>query len=148
MARVLQPLNVLGQDQSFEVFGTTLTIHVGLPFSWKIFYVSAVFLAASSLLYQVFCPRLIKDLDGNRQAIGGVDLNTIQRYIELMRLGEQELQEAQSQGVNQGGRAWDIGEGRRPGARLLCGFGYMVGLGLIAWIVGQGVVSVFPLLFS
>ena len=35
-----------------------------------------------------------------------------------------------------------------PVARSLCGFGYLIGLALIAWVIGQGVVSAVPLIFS
>ena len=86
VTKALAPLEMLGQNQTFEVLGTTLTLHVGLPFSWKVFYVSAVFLAGSSLLYQMFCPRLIKDLEGNSHLAEGVSLEAGERYAALMGL--------------------------------------------------------------
>ena len=141
VAKALEPLNMLGQDQTFDVFGTTLTLHVGLPFSWKVFYVSALFLSGSSLLYQIFCPRLIKDLDGKRHATGDVGAPALARYAEMM-------------GMDPGGAVrnttavWDFGEKRSTLVRVLCGVGYLIGLTLIAWVVGQGVLSVFPLIFS
>lgn len=38
-----------------------LIISVGLPFSWKAFYFSAVFFGIATALYSIRCPALIKD---------------------------------------------------------------------------------------
>lgn len=37
------------------------SINIDLPFSWYLFYFGAVLIAIGSLLYQIFCPRIIKD---------------------------------------------------------------------------------------
>ena len=46
------PAQVLNQDILFEF---------NLPFSWKVFYFSSLFFAAGTLIYQAFCPKIIKD---------------------------------------------------------------------------------------
>ncbi len=38
-----------------------LTITLGLPFSWKMFYFSSVAFALASLLYSTLCPAIIRD---------------------------------------------------------------------------------------
>lgn len=37
-----------------------LSINIDLPFSWYLFYFGAVAIAIGSLLYQIFCPEIIK----------------------------------------------------------------------------------------
>lgn len=46
-----------------QVFGASFPIKVALPFSWKLFYVSAICFAIGSLLYQIGCPKGIKKYD-------------------------------------------------------------------------------------
>lgn len=43
------------------IFEYTLTLNPSLPFSWKAFYVSALFLALSNLIIKFRCPKIIKD---------------------------------------------------------------------------------------
>ncbi len=64
------------------LFGTTLTFHLGLPFSWKLFYYAAVAFAAFSFLYAIRCPRIVRDYDRFRD------------FIDEGRGGRQILQEA------------------------------------------------------
>ncbi len=56
LAKTLQniesPLNL-------QVFATTITIHLELPFSWVIFYFSALFFAVATGIYIFRCPKLI-----------------------------------------------------------------------------------------
>lgn len=46
-----------------EIFGATIPIKAALPFSWKLFYISAICFAAGSLIYQMACPKGIKKYD-------------------------------------------------------------------------------------
>jgi len=39
---------------------TSIELNASLPFSWTVFYFSAVFFALGSVLYSVFCPHIIK----------------------------------------------------------------------------------------
>ena len=39
-------------------------IHLGLPFSWKFFYFSAVAFSLGSLLYSLGCPRIVRNYKG------------------------------------------------------------------------------------
>jgi hypothetical protein len=43
------------------IFGELFHINFTLPFSWKIFYFSSLFFAAGTIIYQIFCPRIIKE---------------------------------------------------------------------------------------
>lgn len=46
-----------------EIFGTSVPIKVALPFSWKLFYVSAICFSIASLIYQLASPVGIKKYD-------------------------------------------------------------------------------------
>lgn len=48
---------------AIEVFGSSVPIKVALPFSWKLFYVSAICFSAGSLIFQMACPKAIKKYD-------------------------------------------------------------------------------------
>ena len=37
-----------------------LRIHIALPFSWHVFYFSAVFVSIAGVIYTLFCPKLIR----------------------------------------------------------------------------------------
>jgi hypothetical protein len=45
----------------FQIFQQQLPISTSLPFSWSIFYFSALFLAFGNLIYLFKCPKIIKD---------------------------------------------------------------------------------------
>ena len=41
-----------------------LRLHLALPFSWKLFYFSAVAFSLGSLLYSLACPRIVRNFQG------------------------------------------------------------------------------------
>ena len=45
----------------FQIFQQQLPISTSLPFSWSMFYFSALFLALGNLIYLYKCPKIIKD---------------------------------------------------------------------------------------
>lgn len=47
----------------FEIFGASISINLALPFSWQMFYFSALFIGAASLIYSMFCPEIILKYD-------------------------------------------------------------------------------------
>ncbi len=57
LARILEHV---GQQHDIRLFGATLHISLGLPFSWKIlFYASFVF-SIASFVYSIACPGLVR----------------------------------------------------------------------------------------
>lgn len=66
----------------------TLDLGVGLPFSWKVFYFSAVSFAAASALYAVGCPRIVSQYDrfGQWTAEGRGSRQIVREFLsELFR---------------------------------------------------------------
>jgi hypothetical protein len=43
------------------ILGTTFTLPTELPFTWQIFYFSAIFVAIGSTLYSLLCPPIVRD---------------------------------------------------------------------------------------
>jgi hypothetical protein len=46
---------------NFVVFEQVISINTNLPFSWTMFYFSALFLAIGNLIFIIKCPKIIKD---------------------------------------------------------------------------------------
>jgi hypothetical protein len=57
-AKMLSPIS---GEHEFHIFGATLNIHFGLPFSWTIFYFMAIFFALGQIIYSLYCPKVLKD---------------------------------------------------------------------------------------
>lgn len=54
-------LQQLESPLQWRIFGQDHVVHLDLPFSWYALYFAAVFFAAASGVYSVFCPRIIKE---------------------------------------------------------------------------------------
>ncbi len=46
-------------EVEITLFGTTWELSLSLPFSWKVFYFSAIAFSLANLLYFIFCPKFI-----------------------------------------------------------------------------------------
>lgn len=58
---VAKMLSTLERTLHFVVGEQQLTVVLELPFSWKVFYTSSLFIALATLLYLVRCPKLIRE---------------------------------------------------------------------------------------
>ncbi|HFQ5342804.1 hypothetical protein NX014_21980 [Vibrio vulnificus] len=56
-AKVLSGTNELAL---VTIFDYTFELHLKLPFSWQLFYFSALFFAGATLIYNLLCPKLIQ----------------------------------------------------------------------------------------
>ena len=54
-------LENVGSEVILHAFGPPLRLHLALPFSWIVFYFSAVSFALAELIYLVRCPRIVRD---------------------------------------------------------------------------------------
>jgi hypothetical protein len=66
----------IGPEPVFHLGGIRVTL--GLPFSWKWFYFSAVAFSIASLFYSILCPPIVRDYnsfsDFRAEGRGGLDL--------------------------------------------------------------------------
>lgn len=53
----------IGPEIEIPFWQSSITITLGLPFSWKMFYFSAIGFAFASFLYSMRCPAIIRDYD-------------------------------------------------------------------------------------
>lgn len=58
MAKLLAQI---GKIPAIELFGTKLEPKFDLPFSWQLFYFSALAFSAGNLIFLVRCPRIVKE---------------------------------------------------------------------------------------
>jgi hypothetical protein len=54
-------LSMTSDMAAITIFEYTFDVNLTLPFSWKMFYFSALFFALATLIYQIRCPRLVKE---------------------------------------------------------------------------------------
>lgn len=54
-------LSMTSDMATITIFEYTFDVNLALPFSWKMFYFSALFFALATLIYQIRCPRLVKE---------------------------------------------------------------------------------------
>ncbi len=51
----------IGDNADIIVFSHEFNVNLNLPFSWKVFYLAAVFFTFATLLFKFRCPKLIRD---------------------------------------------------------------------------------------
>jgi hypothetical protein len=51
----------IGEAAKIVVFLHPFTVNLTLPFSWKVFYLAAIFFTFATLLFKFRCPKLIRD---------------------------------------------------------------------------------------
>lgn len=54
-------LSMTSDVATVKVFSYEFQVHLLLPFSWQVFYFSALFFAFATIMYQARCPRIIKE---------------------------------------------------------------------------------------
>lgn len=65
----------------FQIFNQQLPISTSLPFSWSMFYFSALFLALGNLIYLYKCPKIIKEHPNYQSYVTeGKKLNQLEAY--------------------------------------------------------------------
>jgi hypothetical protein len=157
-------LSMTSDVATITIFEYTFDVNLALPFSWKMFYFSALFFATATLIYQIRCPRLVKEyptysdfeVEGKPEwhlrpyakDIGfGFDLY-IEKYKETM--AEQEGSISQGKKFTQG-VFWDLhwhADRERKGMLYCCLAAYVAGFILISLVFIQNLVWVITNIVS
>jgi hypothetical protein len=58
---VAKALYKIQERLNFNIFGQSIEITISLPFSWKVFFYSALSFSIANSIVLLFCPRIIKD---------------------------------------------------------------------------------------
>ena len=53
-------MNKINSTADIKLFGAVFTINISLPFSWQLFYLSSIFFALGSAVFQIHCPASLK----------------------------------------------------------------------------------------
>ena len=141
-----------------NIFEYSFELKLGLPFSWKVFYFSALTFAAANLLFLWKCYSLIKDhssfsefkeagkgqkqLDGYAEeaSLPSIDWSAFDNLPDDMRLENRYIQEP----------FWEVFDNinvARPVCRIWCSFLYLLGFILVAIILCQNLYTVLRLTF-
>jgi hypothetical protein len=144
------------------IFNHQFTIQLGLPFSWKIFYFSAIFFSTANLIFTLRCYNLIKDhnnfSDFIDQGKGEIQLDNYAKVagLSLEKIGFNKEDDESiypqlliSEGKNLQDPFWTIYEKlniARTNSRIICSILYALGFILISIILYQNTEAVFKML--
>ncbi|BBJ23294.1 hypothetical protein W01_12210 [Candidatus Nitrotoga sp. AM1P] len=134
---------------TIELFSYKFTVSLALPFTWQVFYFSALCIVIANVIYQVFCPSIIKDhANYSHFKAEGKGINQLKKYssqtqfnVELHQLMEQmgiEMNNEAQDEDNLQKLFWAIYENAselHKLARVACVIFLGIGLLLIGWVV-------------
>lgn len=143
--------------------GTPFAIQLSLPFSWVVFYFSALCFAFAELVYWMYCPRIVRDQSTYKEfREAGKGVEQLDNYMYQVGLNWEGLRRlldlqddyfsnaaevdnpAQADGLLRK-RFWatfNKGDRFRPAARTVCGLLYAGGSLLIAFVAFQNLTYV------
>ena len=130
------PINIV-------VFQNTFKVDLVLPFSWYLFYFSALFFVLGNISVVLFCPRVIKDQQGLSMRYikdKGAPVDVLRDYaIELSGKPFDEEDYSDLFELSRKGNLF------RPLARILTAILYAVGLALIIYVVYENFLVVLEM---
>ncbi len=152
------------ESTTIVLFSSTFTISLTLPFSWKVFYFSSLCIVFANVLYQVFCPTIIKDhVNYSHFKAEGKGVRQLEKYASLTGFDiktYQLIEKSQATISPYGGNAalekeneemlqklfWSIHEYAselHKTARVICSIFLFLGLLLIGWVLFENMRWVF-----
>jgi hypothetical protein len=149
----------LSNTPPIEVFGTALDLNYELPFSWQLFYFSALAFSIGNLIYIFRCPRIIVDHNNPGEFHeSGKGFDQIVHYAFDAGLSKKEIQdnvdktmeEIQSVPKRYNRLFWIFYDhaNKQRGTWLWSGaLAFVVGLALIGIVLGQNLLAVLRLTF-
>jgi len=115
-----------------------------LPFSWKLFYLAALFFTCGNIIFSIFSPKIFKENSdfGDFQKAGR-DLGHIENYLEDPNdpHWKQNRRKAGTP-LNERAEFWKVHHRRAkelPVVRYMSGAIYIVGLSLFFWVAVQNI---------
>ena len=143
----------IGETADITIFSHEFNVNLILPFSWKVFYLAAVFFTLATLLFRFRCPKLIRD-HKNFDSFSGEQRPEwhLMFYTEDIGLNFHEYKEeykgnreayariepdSDTTGPITSGMFWELhrhSNRERPLSYYICLTFYVVGLFCIAWV--------------
>jgi hypothetical protein len=148
----------LEDTANLNIFGYVFNIHLELPFSWKIFYFSALCFAIANLVFVLRCYSLIKDHSSFADFLNqGKSDRHLSSYAEEAGLklidfeyNRQYPEEFLLEGKHLKDPFWGLYERldtARPSWKLLCSLFYLFGFILISIVFYQNFEVVLRMVF-
>ncbi|WP_299178866.1 hypothetical protein [uncultured Neptuniibacter sp.] len=151
-------LSLADNVATLEIFKYQFAVHLSLPFSWQVFYFSALSFALATLIYQARCPRIIKEYPTYSSfEIEGKPEWHLKDYAHDIGLDYSDYRETMEYAMEDGhievleGKEftqslfWNIhhkADKERNISFTICLSAYVIGFILIGWVVIQNFVWV------
>ena len=146
-AKVLSEIN---EDIRMKIFGQDFNFIFSLPFNWKMFFFSALFFSIGNVIFNLFCPKIIKDhltLSGftgdgkfeDHLHDYAKDINS--KFENFSGWGDSHTNDERALNEHIRNSFWRIyNEGKlsRSAPRIISGFSYMIGFILLAIVILRG----------
>lgn len=144
-----------------EIFGAEFRLHLSLPFSWQVFFWCAVSFGLANLLTLVFAPKIIKENksfdDFQRAGKGDVHLSqyasdlkrshTAYRWDSFAATHEIQWDNYRAFLKEKFWEFYSTANMERPYIRGVCSICYMLGFGLLGWLVCSNIFWVLTYLY-
>ena len=146
-------LNNIESVVNVQLFHATFSINLALPFSWVVFFFSAVAISAGDAIYSLRCPALIKEhstFSGFQES--GKGITQLKKYYKGIVDGDEYGEIPRTTFAGPDGQIdntswlqdefWDLryyADKCRPLSRVICGGLYVVGLMLVLFLFMQNI---------
>jgi len=168
---IAKVLTKVEETANLTIFSHTFNVQLGLPFSWKIFFLSAMSFAIANLLFVLRCYKLVKDHNSFSDFLEqGKNAKHIHQYAEAVNFPlkrdlsynweewegsevtalSERIQDVKSSGEHLKQPFWDIYEktdSSRKGWRVTCSLLYLFGFVLISIVLCQNIWVVLRMTF-
>ena len=157
----------INETATIELFSYKFTVSLALPFTWQVFYFSALCIVVANVLYQIYCPAIIKDhANYSNFKEEGKGISQLEKYStstlpsdELQRIkklagirietayGAKAAAEEEEKFQKLFWEIYDNASGLHKRARVACTIFLGIGLLLIGWVVVENMTWVIRAIF-
>ncbi len=145
MAKFETPLYIPIADKTY-------ILDISLPFTWSIFFFSALFFTIGNILFIFFSPKIIKENDNYRDfEQAGKDEGHLEGYFNKVTLGEwkmhlldlgRQFSPSKPNVQEWFWKGYDTENISRVTARRWCAFSYLLGFSLILYVAAENILWV------
>ena len=146
---IAKSLSKVEEVANVKVFEYSFALDLGLPFSWKVFYFSALCFAAANLIYLLRCYLIVKEHRNYSEfKEAGKGVHQLQTYaadvgfeVDIPAHGVDEIQQPFWE-------VYDRADLGRSNARMICSVLYGLGFMLIGCVLFQNLLAVLKVVLN
>lgn len=136
-------LSKVNETLSLEIFDHTFVIVFKLPFSWKVFFFSALSFVIGNVIYMFQCPKIIKEnLDYSMFKNSGRNSNHLFDYAKEIEMHMNKADLGDDTVANNFWHIWEKSDTCRNRSRCLAMSAFIVGIILILFVLVQNIYTV------